>query len=372
MGMPELGRRVGLPLPTDRTAAEQLQKFYPSVGIRPLPPGQGGRAKGDHVGINDIDPITFFAEGDTGGVKDPDPQIHVINAQMARLATPVGAKASFKWHNGDWNYYNDDPSEWAVQVLEPNAHLPIPIVGIAGNHDGDDSDGVPGSGIAEFMANQCMSEPRSPRGDLQMEYGRQTQTQPYVYWTLALKAVTIIGLYTNVPSGGHMDDIQTKWLFNELEAAPVDRPLIVSLHHPPYSIDAHHGGSQKMGYALDGAFTAAMRWPDLVMAAHVHDYQRFARTVPDAKTKGKTLYEIQVPYIVLGNGGYHNLHGFAKGAAPGEQVTDEVQFVTGDDKHWGFMQFTCGTKTGIQAEYISVDKGGNVTPSVDAFAVPLS
>ena len=41
----------------------------------------------------------------------------------------------------------------------------------------------------------------------------------------------------------------------------------MAVHHPPYSVDAHHGGSKEIGDALDSAFNAAKRWPEMVAGA---------------------------------------------------------------------------------------------------------
>ncbi len=151
---------------------------------------------------------------------------------------------------------------------------------------------------------------------------------------------------------------QAAWLTSELAAAPAGVPLIVALHHPPYSADAMHGGSALMGEVLDTAFQGSGRVPDLVLCGHVHDYQRFTRTMPNGST--------ELPYVVIGNGGYHNLHKLAPGATPGEQLGDGVVFEAGDDSNWGFLTLTSdGTK--ISAEYISVAKDGTLTPNVDSF-----
>jgi hypothetical protein len=59
-------------------------------------------------------------------------------------------------------------------------------------------------------------------------------TQPNVYWTLATPYATIIGLYTNVPVGGYVDDKQKAWLIKELVVTlsafrlfGISRPLLV-------------------------------------------------------------------------------------------------------------------------------------------------
>jgi hypothetical protein len=108
---------------------------------------------------------------------------------------------------------------------------------------------------------------------------------------------------------------------------------------------------------LDTAFQGSGREPDLVLCGHVHDYQRFTRTMPSGK---------QVPYIVIGNGGYHNLHKLAPGATAGEQLGAGVVFEAGDASNWGFMTLTSDA-TKITAEYISVAKDGTVTPNADSF-----
>ena len=55
--------------------------------------------------------------------------------------------------------------------------------------------------------------------------------QPNVYWTLDTPLATFIGLYTNVPEGGWMDDTQIAWLENEPKTAPTDKALILAMHH---------------------------------------------------------------------------------------------------------------------------------------------
>jgi hypothetical protein len=205
--------------------------------------------------------------------------------------------------------------------------------------------------------------PGTPPSDPHLEFGRHTQTLPYCEWTLELSALTIIAVYTNVPSGGHLEPGQQARLTQELKDADPGKPVIVGLHHPPYSIDAHHGGSQTMGNALDQAFSNSGRVPDMILSGHVHDYQRFTRTI-DGKA---------VPYIVSGNGGYHNLHKLATGASHGEAIADGVVFEFGDDSHYGFMKLTVSGGT-ISGEYVAVKPGtmpdgsdATITPSADSF-----
>jgi len=347
-------RRFGIP-PT--TAGEQLRKHQTPAptehtAVLPAPTGQPPfRATPADLGFTDATPITFFVIGDSGGIVDPDPQNNVSNAMQAHASGHA-----FVWHVGDLVYFNGDEADYPVQFYEPYAHLNVPIIGHPGNHDGDNSDDTSVPSLSAFMANLCATTAALPAGA--EEYNRDTETQPNCYWTLRAEAVTIIGCYSNVPSGGVIEPDQAAWLASELAAAPSGVPLIVSLHHPPYSVDAFHGGSAKMGDVLDAAFQTSGRTPDLVLSGHVHDYQRFTRTMPDGTT--------ELPYVVIGNSGYHNLHKLAPGAKPGEQVGAGVVFEAGDDANWGFLSLTSDGKQ-ISAVYSSVAKDGTVTPSVDSW-----
>jgi 3',5'-cyclic AMP phosphodiesterase CpdA len=127
-------------------------------------------------------------------------------------------------------------------------------------------------------------------------------TQPHVYWTLETPLATFVGLYTNVPEGGELDDQQRAWLEGELRDAPADRWLLLAAHHPVYSLDDHHSGSAYLKNLLDQTFTKVGRCPDLVLTGHVHNYQRFTRA-QDGR---------EVPYIVAGGGGYWHLHYMSK------------------------------------------------------------
>jgi predicted MPP superfamily phosphohydrolase len=350
-----VSRLVGL---EDRSAREQLARSFPRVGIQPLPdPYRPGRVAPADVGITDPgDPLSFFVLGDVGGVKAAGPQNAVSVAMEQRQD-----EAAFALILGDVVYFNGEEASYHDQFYESYAKLLRPIVAFPGNHDGDP---LPGdTSLAGFMTNFCDAQPSVPAADPQLEYGRHTQTLPYCEWTLALQAVTIVAVYSNVPSGGHLEPEQLDRLAQELKDADPAKPLIVALHHPPYSIDAHHGGSQHMIDALDQAFSDSGRVPDLVLSGHVHDYQRFTRTIG----------EKQVPYVVSGNGGYHNLHQLAGDAAPGEELADGVVFEYGDASRYGFLKLTVAGGT-ISGEYVGAKPGtmpdgsdAQITPRLDDF-----
>ena len=53
-----------------------------------------------------------------------------------------------------------------------------------------------------------------------MDTGRMAMCLPYPYWILDTPLAHFIGLYTNVPEGGWMDEGQEAWLAAQLKAAP--------------------------------------------------------------------------------------------------------------------------------------------------------
>jgi len=122
-----------------------------------------------------------------------------------------------------------------------------------------------------------------------------------------------------------------------LKTLTTDLPLIVTLHHPIYSADDHHSGSTFMKEVIETAAQEAERHPDMVVAGHVHDYQRLTKTLPDGN---------KVPYLVTGGGGYHNLHRIIK--VNGENMITPVVFEDNDgdqvtlekysDDHHGFLR----------------------------------
>jgi hypothetical protein len=240
--------------------------------------------------------LVFHLAGDTGGVKMPQYQQNVARQMETDFdATDPAARPAFFYHLGDVIYYYGEASQYYSQFYEPYDLYPAPIMAIPGNHDGDPANASVRS-LAAFVENFCAPSPRLTKeaGDVP----RDAMTEPNVYWTLETPYVTIVGLYTNVPEGGWLDEKQIAWLASELSAAPLDRALLIAMHHPIYSADVFRSGSKYMAGIVDQAVQASGRWPDLVCAGHVHNYQRFTRTVA-----GRS-----VPYIVAGAGGYWNLH----------------------------------------------------------------
>jgi 3',5'-cyclic AMP phosphodiesterase CpdA len=337
-------RRLGIPPASspEVRAATQLQTLQTGgEGFQALPQPAGAapyRATSAELEIPDGQGRTFHVIGDSGGVKDPNPQKAVAAALVADLT--AHPETAFMWHVGDIDYFEGAQGEYVPQFFEAYENYQRHILGIPGNHDGEGGDK-----LASFMRYFCDSSPRLlPEV---AEYNRDTMTQPNCYWTLQDPAVTIIGLYSNVPSGGEIQADQEAWFVGELKAAPAGVPIVVSLHHPPLSVDAHHGGSLRMSELLKRCFVAAGRFPEIILSGHVHDFQHFEWTI-----EGHV-----VTCLVVGNSGYHNLHGLAPDATPGTDVAPGVKFVYGDASMWGFLRLAI-VGNGIQGDYVQVPKEG--------------
>jgi Icc-related predicted phosphoesterase len=317
-------RRVPQPKVADQHF-QHPQAFAPTESFQPLPVPTGqppyrldlGEVLGADAitAIQNAGKLIIHVNGDSGGVKDPNPQLAVAKAMAAEL-TGDATGPSFFYHVGDVVYFNGDAADYTSQFYEAYNDYSAPILAIPGNHDGDPSDPTQAPSLQAFVNNFCAPAPR--RTQESGEFDRDAMDQPNVYWTLTAPFVTIIGLYSNVPSGGQIAQDQIDWLTAELAAADPTKALFVAVHHPPYSADAHHGGSQHIGDIIDGAVDNALRQnpaarrPDMVLTGHVHDYQRFTRTLDSGE---------QVPYIVAGAGGYHNLHLMAKDSNGGTLQT---------------------------------------------------
>jgi hypothetical protein len=70
----------------------------------------------------------------------------------------------------------------------------------------------------------------------------------------------------------------------------------MAVHHPPFSRGSHSSSALMLADIDDACATAGVQ-PDLVLAAHSHDYQRYTRFVAGAHG------ELEIPFIVAGGGG---------------------------------------------------------------------
>lgn len=150
--------------------------------------------------------------------------------------------------------------------------------------------------LKAFMDNFCAkTQYIGPDAE---DASRSTMIQPNVYWTLDAPFLNIIGLYSNVPDGGQINDPQFNWFIHELKNASTDKALIVCVHHAPFAVDDKISGSEYILNRLDSAFQTSDRIPDIIFSGHVHNYQRFTRTL-----NGR-----EIPYLVAGMGGHWDLN----------------------------------------------------------------
>jgi acid phosphatase type 7 len=293
--------------------------------------------------------MVFHVLGDSGGVQDGEFQNNVAEEMTKQLSSDGKTGPQFCYHVGDVVYFTGMHDDYYPQFYEPYAHYAPPIFSIPGNHDGEVDDPTVQTSldgwVDYFMQHNPDVDPISkdaPRVGLNL---------PNVYWTLVTPLATIIGLYTNVPEGGSIDSVQQQWVTNEFATAPHDRALILALHHPIYSFDVYHSGSAKMADVLENAIRDTGRVPNLVLSGHVHDYQRIEKAIaPEGHPP--------TPFVVCGNGGYHNLH--AIHSNPGDVASDSGAVLKyGAAKAWGFLTLTIAAKT-INGVTTEIDKAGTV------------
>ncbi len=306
--------------------------------------------------IQKYNKLVFHTVGDTGDINNTGAQLQVAEAMEKQLNEAADQdKPGFFYHLGDVVYYNGMPTHYDEQFYEPYKHYQAVIFAIAGNHDGavrtqGDDEKDPFPTLAGFMENFCQTH--SAFG----AHGRDTMTQPYVWWTLDTPVASIIGLYSNI--AGSLDGTgsfeQQNWLQNELRRVPKEKPLLVAVHHPPYSLDTAHGGSPHVGQALDDAMEATGRIPDAIFSGHVHSYQRFTRNYKNR----------EIPYIVAGAGGFGGtpkaIHKVQKEngkqlVLPYQTLKNDVILSNFQDQTPGFLRITIDAAANtLTGEYFSV------------------
>jgi hypothetical protein len=334
------------------------QKSFGNQKFQPLPAPTGVvpyRLSLDSVlapdqmkAIDSAAKIIFHTVGDTGNYMSSSDYQHAVADAMEADYNSSAQNLSFFYHLGDVVYFNGKSEEYYPQFYKPYIKYPPHIFSIPGNHDGDPAPGDPPS-LTAYVNNFCADKPHfTPDAH---EANREAMVQPNVYWTLEAPYVTIVGLYSNVPSGGEFDDTQLTWFANELSSARKGRALIVCVHHPLYSLDNFHGGSTQIEETLDNAYSKAGRRADIVLTAHVHNFQRYTERVDGS----------EIPHIVAGAGGHHPLHTMQK-QSDGSPIqvpfklndADDVTLENYCDNSHGFLrvQVTDGLITG---EYYAVD-----------------
>ena len=309
-------------------------------------------AAADYQAIVKAKKLTFHFNGDMGGIGYAVPQELVARGMEADFApaTKPAETPAFLYITGDCVYFNGEVKEYYRQFYQPYEFYHAPIFAVPGNHDGEN---LPGDNSLEgFVRNFCA--PAAVKMPESGDSHRTAMVQPNVYWTLLTPLANFVGLYSNVPEGGDIRSPQTEWLVSELKTLPKTVPLFVTMHHPIYSADNFHSGSTYMKDVLEHASTKAGRHPDVIVAGHVHDYQRLTKNQPDGT---------EVPYLVTGAGGYHNLHSIMK--VNGKTMVPPVVFKDkqGDpvtlekysDDHHGFLRIEITDKL-ITGHYYTVPR----------------
>jgi acid phosphatase type 7 len=378
--------------------------------------------------------LTFHAVGCSGRFEQyPDgqqPGPAVANALAKQVTDPAvyggyasAGSASFLFHLGDVVYKEEsenasaaaaDPRgrEQAVmydsQFYQQYASYKREVFAIAGNHDCKFSKRSERSPIDHYLINFCDSVRRiSP--DNSSNKTRQTMVQPYPYWTLETPVAYIVGLDTNDVNGGLLDDPeendepQYAWFvetLQEIKAANDGKRLVLALHYPPFSGAAnfHHRGDPNLGptprrnpgagllqplaVTLQHAYQQAGLYPDLVISAHAHLYQRITYTY----TGG-----YQIPYLVCGASGHWPIERMAEGydkslgnvptppfpAVLPRGVTlpagDSAMVANFNDTDFGYLRITIDLANKVIAgEFFTIDVKPDGSPKLfDSFELDL-
>ncbi len=319
----------------------------------------------DHMQrIVDAKKLVFHAVGDTGGSVNDTFQREVGRLMELDFRRPsVADIPSFFFHLGDVVYFKGEAANYYPQFYDAYEFYRAPIVAIPGNHDAEVNPGL--RPLDAFVRNFCSPSPvHSPDA---LHIRRHTMTQPNVYFTLETPLATIVGLCSNVPEGGVIEQNQLDWFIGELRHAPTDRALIVAVHHPLFSADTSHSGSPVINAVFEQAISASDRVPDLVLHGHVHNYQRFTWHV-----RGR-----EVPVIVAGAGGYRNLHHVGRPQGIPLRTPYRVEGVPAvlesytDDRH-GFLRLEV-TAQRITGKYYAIPlAGGDRADRMDLFHLDLA
>jgi predicted phosphodiesterase len=281
--------------------------------LQPIPPPRGASrmALDDVVGAEGARQITqagrirFHAVGDTGRGQDT-PQGDVASA-MARDydASHPETSPAFFFHLGDVIYGHHKDVQYRPEFYEPYAHYPGKIIAIPGNHDGEVFPGTDPETLQAFRQNFCAEEPRVPV-DVAGSIYRQMVAQPGVFWWLEAPLLDLVGLYSNAAenpgfiTGDAAGRVQRDWLVATLTQIAANRAggarkaLVFGTHHPPYSQSGHSGSQDMLADVWAACGEAGGITPDLFLAGHSHNYQRYTKTEPDGS---------EIPFIVAGTGG---------------------------------------------------------------------
>lgn len=306
--------------------------------------------------------IVFHMVGDTGAAHNQGAQQNMADHMADQVKnTALPEQPSFFYHLGDIVYTFGEEKYYMDEFYKPYALYEAPIFAIPGNHDGyivADSPFSLDAYLRHFCAPTLRVTPASMNADPRRP--RPAMNQPNPYFRLNAPFVTIIGLYSN--TGGRLDDStsteQQDWLAGELSDAPLDKCLIIAVHHPPFS-RGHHGNATAVQAAIDAACATAKRQPDAVFSGHVHNYERFTR-------KSGTH---EFPYVIAGAGGHTGYHVDSvddNGPLPADVKSEKTETT-----HPGFLRVSVDSSE-LRCEYHIIPPHQSIkdpTTVADAFAL---
>jgi len=388
------GNRQNRSFPTtqqgaDHFATQASSSPIPSYPPQPLPPANGKApyrfdlasllSAGDVAAIQQAGKLVFHAVGDTGDYRGRQQDFVAALMTADADAQPDTEKPAFLYHLGDVVYFAGDIDKYGDNFYETYKEYPAFIVAIAGNHDcqpDDPEDGPvdPNKQPLDGWIQNFMSDDPAQLGSLKTGAGRTQMDLPYVYWTFTTPFATFIGLFSNVgETEAYFDQTQIDWFHGELTAANPNLPIIVTVHHPPFSGDTEHSGSTVCDNTLNAGFKATGRYPHLVLSGHVHNYQRFT-----LDTKDNDGNAIQIPYVVAGAGGYTNLGKLQKigGKYPTAPLTlkNGLTLEQYDQTNFGFLHLEIDNQTIVGSYYSAPYQVGTVPPAtlVETFSIDIA
>lgn len=332
----------------------------------------------DVAAIQSAGVLVCHTVGDTGDYRGRQQDFVAAMMTADVQNAPAGKTPAFLYHLGDVIYFAGDIDKYGDNFYETYKDYPAFIVAIPGNHDCQPDDPQDGpvdpnkAPLDGFVQNFMSPNPTVP-GSLKTSSSRTQMNLPNVYWTFTTPFATFIGLFSNVgETEGEIHQDQIDWFNGELTAADPTLPLIVAVHHPPFSGDTEHSGSSAMYQVLFSSFSTSGRYPNLILSGHVHNYQRFTHTVATAPA-GQ-----QIALVVAGAGGYTNLGKLNKIGGDYPQVpfqqADDLRLEQFDQDNFGFLHLEI-SKTQINGRYYSAPytAGGSPnTQAVESFSIDVA
>jgi len=303
--------------------------------------------------------ISFHTVGDTGGDGETG-YASSINARervVDGMKKGVSNKAlAFFYHLGDVVYEvpKELPDQYARryenQFYEPFKNYDKPIFAVPGSHD------TQADYLQAFCDNFCNpNNQKKVIGDVQL-----VGEQPNFYWRLRMPFANIIGLSTNSPMKGDIDEQQTDWFVEMLKSCRRDdKALIVAMYYSP--LDSEPGGGGSNGspwlYRLTNeAYRKSKIFPHLVLSGHWHAYQRVNVTRQNGE---------QTVHVIAGCGGKEPLYGVTLPPNTSDRLFDgttatmaktfALEEVGSDLDRHGFMEISIDAQH-ITGRFISTDK----------------